>query len=282
MNILVTGAGGQLGSELQALAKNEKDLHFHFTDYPEVDITATDSLKERFAEQSYDYCINCAAYTAVDKAEEEKEKCDAINVTGSQNLADLCKAHDVVLVHISTDFVFNGVTHLPLQENDLTSPLSHYGLSKLNGENAIRETWEKHFIFRTSWLYSSYGANFVKTMIRLSETKDELSIIADQVGTPTYAKDLAEVIVALIKTESDAFGLYHYSNEGVASWYDFAAAVFEYKNLSVVAKPIPTEAYPTPAKRPHFSVMDKSKFKKTFGYAIPHWRTSLKKCLELL
>lgn len=279
MKILVTGSGGQLGSELQNLAGNYPDLAFDFTDFPELDITNGQSLSELFKLKKYDYCINCAAYTAVDKAETEKEAANSINAQGSLQLAKACKPYGVTLIHISTDFVFNGDVSLPYKETHLTNPVNYYGLTKLKGEMAIQNCHKKHFIFRTSWLYSVHGANFVKTMLKLSETKPELNIIADQIGSPTYARDLAGAILQIIHARSEAYGIYHYSNEGVASWYDFTKAIFEYKGITTKVNPIPTEKYPTPAKRPHYSVMDKSKFRETFELEIPHWRESLKKCL---
>lgn len=280
MKILVTGSGGQLGSELKSLSTEFDQLSFVFTDYPEVDLTRADSLKAAFDLDSFDYCINCAAYTAVDKAEEDRSTAEAINATACQILADLCQQRGITLIHISTDFVFSGEAHRPLKESDTPNPAGFYGLTKLHGEQAIASKLKQHFIFRTSWLYSTYGANFVKTMIRLSEVKDELNIIADQIGTPTYANDLARVILTVIAQKNTSYGLYHFSNEGVASWYDFTCAIFEYKDIKTPVNPIPTEKYPTPAKRPHYSVMDKTLFKETFKIPIDHWRVSLQRCLE--
>lgn len=282
MKILVTGSGGQLGSELQELASKFPDLEFTFTDYPELDLTKPEDIEKAFKNHIYDYCINCAAYTAVDKAESDKKMADALNATACEMLARQCKIYGSTLIHISTDFVFSGEAFKPLKESYLTNPVNYYGLSKLRGENIIKDKISKYFIIRTSWLYSSFGANFVKTMLRLSETKDELNIIADQIGSPTYARDLAQAILQIIDQKSEQYGIYHYSNEGVASWYDFTSAIFEYKNISTKVYPIPTEKYPTPASRPHYSVMDKSKFRESFNLDIPHWRQSLKECLELL
>lgn len=282
MKILVTGSGGQLGSELQALATHYPDIQFDFTDFPELDLSKKLAIEERFKMKPYDYCINCAAYTAVDKAEEDKEMADKLNFHACETIAGLCNTYGTTLIHISTDFVFSGEAHRPLKENYLTNPVNYYGLSKLKGENAITGKLKKHFILRTSWLYSTYGNNFVKTMLKLSQTRDSLNIIADQIGTPTYARDLAAAIMYLVSSRSEAYGVYHYSNEGTASWYDFTKAIFEYTNTSTEVNPIPTEQYPTPAKRPHYSVMDKSKFKETFGLKIPHWRESLKECLAAL
>lgn len=282
MRILVTGSGGQLGSEIKRLSNKLDGFEFDFTDYPALDITKPEQVNEAFESGKYDYCINCAAYTAVDNAEEEKLASDAINVTGSQNLAIACHKHGAKMIHISTDFVFDGTACKPLKEDHPTKPVNYYGESKLKGEQAVSHNLKEHFILRTSWLYSAYGNNFVKTMIRLSESRDELSVIADQIGTPTYAHDLAQAILEIIATGSENYGLYHYSNEGVASWYDFTCAIFEYKGIATRVLPIPTEKYPTPAARPHFSVMDKTKFRESFNIPIPHWRTSLKYCLEQL
>ena len=282
MKILVTGSGGQLGSEIQDLISQFPSFKFTFSDYPEMDITDKESLGVAFAEGQFDYCINCAAFTAVDKAEEDKEKCDAINVTGSKNLAELCQEHNVTLFHISTDFVFDGTSCKPLKEDQPTAPVNYYGVSKLNGEHEVTSALTKYFIFRTSWLYSTFGNNFVKTMIKLSESRDELNIIVDQIGSPTYARDLALSILEIIDSGSEEYGLYHYSNQGVASWYDFTCAIFEYKSIATKVHPIPTEKYPTPAARPHYSVMDKSKFEEIFQKNIPHWRDSLKACLQAL
>ena len=280
--ILVTGSKGQLGNELQELAGPIKDTEFHFVDIEELDITNGQRVRKFFDEIKPTHCINCAAYTAVDKAESDRELCDLINVAGAENLAVACKEHDAILYHISTDFVFNGNASRPLTEDQDTDPVCYYGESKLNGEKKVAKATKKHYIIRTSWLYSSFGNNFVKTMIRLGETKPELGVIFDQVGTPTYAKDLAASILEMIDAPEDHFGIYHYSNEGVASWYDFTKAIFEYKAITIPVKPIPTTAYPTPAKRPHFSVMDKQKIKTNFDLSIPYWRDSLKECLEKL
>ncbi|XOV92871.1 MAG: dTDP-4-dehydrorhamnose reductase [Bacteroidota bacterium] len=280
--IIVTGSKGQLGNEFQVLAKTFQEAEFYLVDVDELDITDEVQVKSYFDQVKPTHCINCAAYTAVDKAETDKELCDKINVTGAVNLAKACKEHGATLYHISTDFVFNGKASQPLTEEKATDPICYYGTSKLNGELAIAETTSKHYIIRTSWLYSSFGNNFVKTMLRLAETKTELGVIFDQVGSPTYARDLAKAILDMITSNVEEFGVYHYSNEGVASWYDFTKAIFEYKSIKIPVKPILTEAYPTPAKRPHYSVMDKQKIKSIFDLKIPHWRESLKECLELI
>jgi dTDP-4-dehydrorhamnose reductase len=281
MKIIVTGSDGQLGNEFRTLAKTS-NWEFIFTDYKELDITDSKAVKDFFAANNPDFCINCAAYTAVDKAESDKELCDSINVTGGENLAKACKESNATLIHISTDFVFDGTASKPLKEDKPTNPISYYGESKLNAELKVAAILPAHIILRTSWLYSTHGNNFVKTMLRLSETKDELNIIADQIGTPTYARDLAVAIYNLIEKGSAAYGIYHFSNEGTASWYDFTKAVFEYAQVKTKVNPIPTEQYPTPAARPAYSVMDKSKFKKTFEQEIPYWRESLKECVDAL
>ncbi len=280
--IIVTGSKGQLGNEFQVLAKSYQNAEFHFVDVEELDITDEAQVRDFFRQAKPTHCINCAAYTAVDKAETERELCDQINVTGAKNLALACKEHQATLFHISTDFVFNGQSFQPLTEDKPTDPVCYYGTSKLNGERAIAANFTDFYIIRTSWLYSSFGSNFVKTMLRLAETKPELGVIFDQVGTPTYARDLAEAILVMIGAKKDQFGIYHYSNEGVASWYDFTKAIFEYKDIKIPVKPILTEAYPTPAKRPHFSVLNKQKIKSAFDLEIPHWRESLRGCLGLM
>ena len=242
--VIVTGAKGQLGNEVQTIKDQLANGQFVFVDVDELDITDQQAVLNFFEKEKPDFCINCAAYTAVDKAEENRELCDAINVMGTRHLAQACKSQETVLFHISTDFVFDGTEHQPISEEHPTRPVCHYGESKLNGEKVLQDIWSKHFIIRTSWLYSSYGNNFVKTMIRLSETNSELKIIADQVGTPTYARDLADLILQLIEKDVQAFGLYHYSNEGVASWYDFTKAIFEYKGIKTRVVPISTSEYP--------------------------------------
>ncbi|PWJ39404.1 dTDP-4-dehydrorhamnose reductase [Sediminitomix flava] len=281
--ILITGGNGQLGNEFKWLSEKNDSFEFVFTDANDLDITSLDSLMTYFSVNKFDFCVNCAAYTAVDKAEAEVELSHQINEFGAENLAKACSEFGVVLFHISTDFVFEGNNFKPYTEADLTHPISVYGESKLGGENRIAEVLDQYFIIRTSWLYSSYGNNFVKTMLRLGEERDRLNIISDQIGSPTYARDLAEYVLHMIGAHlGNDFGVYHFSNQGVASWYDFAKQIFDIKNIDVKVSPIPTTDYPTPAKRPHYSVMDKSKIEKTFGKEILYWRESLVKCLELL
>lgn len=281
-NILVTGSNGQLGNELQIIAKELDTVNFFFTDTDTLDISSHDQLDSFFQKNKIDVCFNCAAYTAVDKAESDIELADLINNIAVEKLAVLSTKYDFKLLHISTDFVFDGENFQPYKESDATHPLGVYGNSKLNGENWVLKN--EGIVIRTSWLYSSFGHNFVKTMLNLAKSRDELSVIFDQVGTPTYAADLAEAIfkVAFHENLFTLSGIYHYSNEGVASWYDFALAIFEFSEIDIKVNPIFTKEYPTPAKRPHYSVLDKSKIKSHFQIEIPYWRSSLKKCLKKL
>ena len=278
LNVLVTGSNGQLGSEVKELS-SEYEYNFFFTDRDNLDISNQETIKNFVQTNDINIIINCAAYTAVDKAENDVQKAFEINADGARNLAQTCDKNNTVLIHISTDFVFNGEASKPYKETDQTNPISVYGKSKLKGEEEIIQIFEKYFIIRTSWLYSEYGNNFMKTMIRLSKQRNELSIVSDQIGTPTYAKDLAEVILDIINTNAKQYGTYHYSNEGVLSWYDFAKTIFEITNINITLNPIQTDAYPTLAKRPHFSVLDKTKIKLTLDIKIPHWKDSLKKAI---
>ena len=280
IKILITGAKGQLGLELNELSKGVIDYSFDFADSKALDISSEVEIKAYFKNSSYDYCINCAAYTAVDKCEDEKENSEQVNHQGVAVLADACKEFDVVLIHISTDFVFDGKNNRAYIETDKTNPINYYGKSKLLGEEAIQNRLDKYYILRTSWLYSSFKSNFVKTMLKLSESRDVLNIIDDQIGTPTYARDLAKVILRIIEERKLEYGIYHYSNEGVASWYDFAKMIFEYSNKRISILPIATEQYPLPAERPIFSVLNKNKIKKGLNITIPHWTESLKDCIK--
>jgi dTDP-4-dehydrorhamnose reductase len=280
MNVLVTGSNGQLASCIKDHAKQYDGLNFIYTDYEELDICNLNDLEEFFkTNQKIDYCINCAAYTAVDKAESEVEKAFEINATGPKNLAQVCSEFDTILIQVSTDFVFDGEKTEPYVETDVANPISVYGASKLQGEVEIKKIFKKHFIIRTSWLYSEHGNNFMKTMLRLAETRDEISVVSDQIGTPTYAGDLAEVILKIVRSKNTNFGLYHYSNDGVASWYDFAEAIFKASNTEIRLNAIKTEAYPTPAKRPVYSVMDKTKIKSVLKMKTLDWQDSLKKAI---
>jgi dTDP-4-dehydrorhamnose reductase len=280
--ILVIGAGGQLGQCLKAVAADRKISEVRFADENEANILDTAGLERLFNLEKPTHVINCAAYTAVDLAEDQQDLAKAINETGAANLAHACKNTNATLIHISTDFVFEGNLVKLLTEQDVAHPISVYGQTKLDGEKAIASILDNYFILRTSWLYSPYANNFVKTMLKLGAERDELNIIADQVGTPTYAIDLANAIYDIILTNQQSYGIYHYSNEGVTSWYDFAQAIFSISQMPVKVHPIPSSAYPTKAKRPSFSVMDKSKIKATFQLHVPHWRDSLVNCLQQL
>ena len=275
-NVLVTGSNGQLASCIKDLAKQYEGLNFIYTDYQELDICDLNQVNTFFkSNKKIDYCINCAAYTAVDKAETEVDKAFEINADGAKNLAIACREFDAILIQISTDFVFDGEKKEPYTETDVAKPISVYGASKLKGEVEIQKINKKYFIIRTSWLYSEHGTNFMKTMLKLAETRDEISVVSDQIGTPTYAGDLADVILKIISSKNTNFGLYHYSNEGVASWYDFAKTIFEASNLKIKLNAIKTSAYPTPAKRPVYSVMDKTKIENKLKVETLNWSESL-------
>lgn len=280
--ILVMGAGGQLGQCLKTVAEHRGITDIVFPAEQDANILNQDALVALFESEKPNFVINCAAYTAVDKAEDEIELSKAINETGAGYLAKACAKHGATLVHTSTDFVFEGNIVKLLKEEDEANPINVYGKTKLDGEKLVASLLKEHFIIRTSWLYSEYANNFVKTMFKLGTERDELNIIADQVGTPTYAIDLANVIFDVIESGSKAYGVYHYSNEGVTSWFDFATAIFDISKTQVKVNPIPGSAYPTKASRPAFSVMDKSKIKTTFNINIPYWRDSLTACINKL
>ena len=282
--ILITGAGGQLGSEIRFLSAALTDRQFIFTDYQELDITDRQAVLS-FVEQGQFYgLINCAAYTAVDKAESDTEKAYLINETGAMHLAEAAAKFNAKFVHISTDFIFDGTHSRPILEDDKPGPLSVYGASKLAGELAVQKANPESLIFRTSWVYSSFGGNFVKTMLRLCTERENLSVIYDQIGTPTYARDLAQVILGTLDTavEKKICGVYNYSDEGVASWYDFAVAIRDIAGLKTRIAAIETSQYPTPATRPKYSVLNKKKVKETFGIDIPYWRESLVAGMKLI
>ncbi len=283
-NILVTGSRGQLGSELHDLHVNFPNYTFCFTDRDSLDITDKQAIDSICKLHDITHIINCAAYTAVDKAEEEREQANAINHLAVQNLAEIAKEHNIALIHISTDYVFDGQHYKPYTENDKTNPQGVYGDTKLNGEQALQNVNPQHsIIIRTSWVYSSFGTNFVKTMLRLGEERDSLSVIFDQIGTPTYARDLAQHILEIIpQIDNPNVQRFHYSNEGVCSWYDFANTIFELSHITCSITPIESAQYPTPAKRPHFSLLNKVKIKKEYNIAIPYWKDSLKLCLTKL
>jgi len=279
--ILVTGANGQLGSEI-AESVSGSQREFIFTDVDELDISELPSVEEFIAEKGVGVIINCAAYNAVDRAEEEEAEARRINSVGPGNLARAAGRLGAFLVHLSTDFVFDGGLARPYRETDVASPLSVYGQSKLDGEIAVGTHCAASVTIRTSWLYSSFGSNFVKTILRLAGERDELGVVFDQVGTPTYARDLAGAVLTVVEHADRISGpaLYHYSNEGMGSWYDLACAVVELASLDCRVYPIPTSDYPLPAARPSFSVLDKGRIKEDFLLSIPYWRDSLRACLE--
>jgi|SRR5690625_5209420 len=280
INIAVLGANGQLGQSLQQWHKknNPAENCFFFTS-SDLDITDKNQLENQLLQsQNFDYIINCAAYTAVDQAEFSKEKADEVNHLGVKNLAEICQVSNSTLLHISTDSVFDGKMNRPLTEKDIPNPINYYGLSKLKGEKQIQSHLEKYFILRTGWLYSSFGKNFFKTVQRLAKNNTQISMIYDQVGTPTHTSVLIKAILKIIHSHSQAYGVYHIANEGVASWYDFAYEILQFSNSKCLLNLILTEDYPTPAKRPAYSVLDKSKFKKEFNISFPHWKESLKDC----
>ena len=281
MVVLVTGSSGQLGQALQSIAKQYPEINFQFFSSSELDITNLTQCEGIFEKLKPHFCINAAAYTAVDKAEAEPEKAQLINVMGCENLAKACKKENTVLVHISTDFVFDGTATTPYTEEDVPNPTRVYGQTKLDGEKVIQAILEEYFIIRTSWVYSEFGNNFMKTMLRLGAERDCLSVVNDQIGTPTNAVDLAKALVKIIQTynlqpANQNFGIYNFSNEGKCSWFDFAKKIFEINKFEIDLKPIPTAAYPTPAKRPSYSVLDKSKIKEVFGVEVRDWEESLK------
>lgn len=293
-DILVTGSNGQLGNEIKKLAAQYTSakhplsghLRFHYHDVDTLDISDKQSVKQFFASQNFDFVINCAAYTAVDKCETDIENALKINATAVDYLAKYSSKQNACLIHISTDYVFDGRHCRPYTENDETNPLNAYGATKHAGEIAAL-TYKNSLVLRTSWLYSEFGNNFVKTMLRLGSEKEELGIVFDQIGTPTYARDLAIAIFSILQKtieSPDRFvsGIYHFSNEGVCSWYDFAKAIMTRANLPCIIKPIETVQYPTPAVRPHYSVLNKNKIKKAFEIEIPHWADSLNQCLDVL
>ena len=282
MKILITGCNGQLGNEIQLLEKQHPQHTFFNTDVAELDITNPEAIGQFVEENHIDGIVNCAAYTAVDKAESNTDFCRKLNADAPGYLAEAIERQGGWMIQISTDYVFDGTQHTPYREDAATCPNSVYGCTKLEGEQNVTSRCRRSIVIRTAWLYSTFGNNFVKTMLRLGREKDELGVIFDQIGTPTYAHDLAVAIFAAIE-KGVVPGIYHFSNEGVASWYDFTLAIHRLAGIeSCRVRPIHTTDYPTPATRPHYSVLDKSKIKETFGIEIPHWETSLAECIDLL
>ena len=282
MKILITGCNGQLGNEMQLLEKENPQHTYFNTDVAELDITDQKAIEKFVSENAIDGIVNCAAYTAVDKAEENQNLCMKLNATAPDYLAQAIEKRGGWMIQISTDYVFDGTNHKPYTEADSVCPNSTYGRTKLAGEQAVMAGCKKSMIIRTAWLYSTFGNNFVKTMIRLGKEKPELGVIFDQIGTPTYARDLAVAIFAAIN-QGIVPGIYHFSNEGVISWYDFTKAIHRIAGITTCrVRPLHTEEYPTPANRPHYSVLDKTKIKQTYGIEIPYWEESLVECIKLL
>lgn len=273
--VLVTGAKGQLGQCIQSIAHQYPTLNFLFVDKQQMDITNIIQISEFFKTHKVDWCINCAAYTAVDQAENHKEEAYQINVLGTRNIAQLCQEYDAKLIHISTDFVFDGLKTSPYTEWDATNPINVYGETKLKGELEVKAHCASHFIIRTSWLYSEFGHNFMKTMLRLASERDILRVVNDQIGSPTYALDLAEALLHIIQKDKDHYGVFHYSNQGQISWFEFAKTIFELVNHHIVLEQILTKDYPTLATRPLYSVLDTSKISEAFNLEIPFWKDGL-------
>lgn len=281
--ILITGANGQLGSEFRHIADSRKDDRFTLTDIDELDVTDWNQVKEFCTRHSFECIINCAGYTAVDQAEKEKARAMHINADAVRNLAFAARECQAILVHISTDYVFDGRHYLPYLESDRENPLSWYGLSKLEGERQVLMNADKALIFRTSWLYSSTGLNFLKSILKKGSEQKEINVVCDQVGTPTYAADLASAILTVLPSfTSREKRIYHYSNEGIASWYDFAYEIIQQAGLDCRVLPVASSAYPTTARRPYYSVLNKEKIKRDFGMEIPHWKEALQRCLRSL
>lgn len=280
--ILITGSNGQLGNEMRQASVRFPAFNYLFTDVAELDICNKTAIENFVAENKVDFIVNCAAYTAVDKAEDDTELCYKINKDAVRNIAEVANANDIKVIHVSTDYVFDGTNHIPYTEDEPVCPSSVYGKSKLDGERELTDVCNQSAIIRTSWLYSSFGNNFVKTMIKLGTERDALNVIFDQVGTPTYAADLADAIMKMISNETFTPGIYHFSNEGVCSWYDFTKTIHRIAGISCNVQPIETKDYPTRTPRPHYSVLNKAKIKTTYGISIPHWEESLMKCMELL
>jgi dTDP-4-dehydrorhamnose reductase len=281
MTILITGCRGQLGSEIQHLAlTTHHDFNFIFTDKEELDITDRNAVYDFVERNNISVIVNCAAYTAVDKAETDEELCEILNHKAPTYLAEAIDNVGGSIIQISTDYVFDGQKYTPYKESDITSPQTIYGKTKLAGEEAVIRSCVGAMVIRTAWLYSSFGNNFVKTMLRLGKERENLNVVIDQIGTPTYARDLAKAILTILE-KGIIPGVYHYSNEGATSWFDFAKAIHSIAGINTcVVNPIPTEAYPTPAKRPNYSVLDKSKIKSTFNIEIPWWEDSLAACYK--
>lgn len=280
--VLVTGANGQLGNALKVLAPDYPSCEFIYADIDTLDLTDKEAVFSFVESHKVDYLLNCAAYTAVDKAEDDQALCALVNHTAVKNIGEAAAHFNVKVIHVSTDYVFDGTNYKPYEETDSTCPVSVYGKTKLAGEQALLEAAPGSVIIRTSWLYSEFGNNFVKTMLRLGQEREKLTVIFDQVGTPTYAGDLASAMLAIVEAEEIIPGVYHFSNEGVCSWYDFTIRIHQLAGINCQVSPIETKDYPTKAARPHYSVLNKSKIKSTYQIVIPHWEESLRKVISHL
>jgi len=282
--VLITGSLGQLGKSIKKLESGYKDTLFVYTDVADLDITKLEDINHLIKKEQFTDVINCAAYTAVDKAEQEKDLAFKINAHGPENLAKACQLNNCRFIHISTDYVFDGMNHQPYTETDTTEPPSTYGKTKLEGENLVLKEKADSLIIRTSWLYSEFGGNFLKTMMKYGQERPELRVVFDQIGSPTYAGDLATAILEILHNDShkQESGIYHFSNEGVVSWYDFAKEIMEETHIDCQITPILSVEYPLPAPRPFYSVMDKAKIKKDFNIKIPYWKDGLRECLKAL
>ena len=282
MNLLITGCNGQLGNEMRVALASHPEINVYYTDIDTLDITNEDQLNTFVKDNKITHIVNCAAYTAVDKAEDDEATATKVNVDAVRNLGAVAERNDAKLLHISTDYVFDGTECKPYTENMPVCPTNVYGRTKLAGEEALHNVCSNAIIIRTSWLYSSFGNNFVKTMLRLGREKDTLGVIFDQVGTPTYAADLAQAIIAVICADVWHTGTYHFSNEGVCSWYDFTKMIHQIAGINCTVNPIESSAYKVRTPRPHYSVLNKTKIKNTFGIEIPYWIDSLRKCIAIL
>jgi dTDP-4-dehydrorhamnose reductase len=280
--ILVTGCNGQLGNEIRVASSEYPQFSFIFTDVDELDITSETAVRFFFNKHTIDAVVNCAAYTAVDRAEEDVELCYRINNDAVAVLGKAASDHGAAMIHVSTDYVFNGLNYKPYDEDMPVAPASVYGKSKLAGEVSLIKVLPQAVIVRTSWLYSSFGTNFVKTMLKLGHERDELKVVFDQVGTPTYAADLAHAILQILDNGASHPGIYHFSNEGVCSWYDFTVTIHRIAGIACKVLPIESREFPTKTPRPHYSVLNKAKIKSTYGVFIPHWEDGLRRCLDVL
>ena len=280
--ILITGSHGQLGNEMQQAANRFPAFKFIYTDVEDLDICDKVALEAFVKANEVNVIVNCAAYTAVDKAEDDVELCYKINAEAVRNIGEVAHQNGLKVVHVSTDYVFDGTNYVPYSEDQAVCPATVYGKSKLAGEQALMETCEQAAILRTAWLYSSFGNNFVKTMIKLGTERDSLNVIFDQIGTPTYAADLADVILRMLSHATFVPGMYHFSDEGVCSWYDFTKTIHRIAGITCDVRPIETKDYPARTPRPHYSVLNKTKIKSTYGIVIPHWEESLRRCIEIL